>query len=123
MTVYKNFEDMPMWQLAKDIAVHIYKLTNRVVWAKDYGVKDQIRRASISVSSNIAEGFERGTSKEFVQYLNISRASAGEVRSQLTVARELEYVSNKEVLALSDQLTSLAKQITAMIQTLKRKRS
>lgn len=86
----QKFEDLICWQKSKNLAVEIYKnfLTN-----KDYGFKDQIQRAGISVSNNIAEGFERKSNKEFSQFLYIAKGSCGEVRSMLHVAKELNYIT------------------------------
>jgi four helix bundle protein len=97
MPVYGRFEDMPVcpdghpygWKLAKDLTVEIYRITKDAEFRRDYGLVDQIRRASISISRNIAEGFERGSKREFVQFLYIAKGSLGEVRSQLQVSFEL----------------------------------
>jgi four helix bundle protein len=93
MPVYKNFEDLPVWKLAKDLAVKIYQTTKNQKFRRDYSLVDQIRRASISVSSNIAEGFERGSRKELIQFLYIAKGSLGEVRSQLQVSSGLGYIN------------------------------
>jgi len=71
MAVYNNFEDLPVWKEAKDLAVQIYKITKEEKFKRDYGLSEQIRRAAVSVSSNIAEGFERSSRKEFIRSLNI----------------------------------------------------
>lgn len=111
---------MPIWQLAKAVAVDIYRLTSRGAFSKDFAIRDQVRRASLSISSNIAEGFECGTRKEFIRYLHIARASAGEVRSQLEIAKELDYITETQRKEIASQLESVARQITAFIQTLKK---
>lgn len=80
MAKFSSFEEILSWQKARELNVTIYKVTNsNDLFNKDFGLKDQIRRASVSISSNIAEGFERQTTKEFIRFLYIAKASAGEV--------------------------------------------
>ena len=83
------FTDLEIWKLSVEVTVAIYKITRNNEFKKDFGLVDQIRRAIISVSSNIAEGFERNNNNEFIQYLRIAKGSAGEVRSQLLVSLKL----------------------------------
>src|SRR5215208_2039329 len=92
----KNFEDLEIWKIARVLTRAIYQLTRNVKFAKDFALRDQIRRAAISVMSNVAEGFERGGNQEFIQFLYVAKASCGEVRSQLYVALDQSYVSQKE---------------------------
>ena len=82
----KSFEDLEIWQIAKGLAVKIYSLSRAPRFSKDFSLRDQMRRAAVSIMSNIAEGFERGGNQEFVQFLYIAKGSCGEVRSQLYVA-------------------------------------
>jgi len=89
----------------------IYRISNRGLFAKDFALKGQIRKAGFSIMSNIAEGFERSGRKEFIQFLSIAKGSAGEVRSILYVAFDQEYFSKTEF----DELLSLAKEIGCMI--------
>ena len=93
MAKFNSFEEIVAWQKARELNVKIYKITNQNKFAKDYGLRDQLRRSIISVSSNIAEGFERETSKEFKRFLYIAKASIGEVRSQLYLSVDLNYIS------------------------------
>ena len=97
----ERFEDIIAWQKAKVHTIQIYKLFEQ---SKDYGLKDQIQRASVSIMNNIAEGFERKGNKEFSHFLYIAKGSCGEVRSMLILAKELKKLSDRE----SDELTSLA---------------
>ena len=90
-----KFEDLIAWQKARAITKDIYELSNQDLLAKDYGLRDQIRRASVSIMSNIAEGFERGGRKEFYQFLVIAKASCAELRSQLYVACYVGYINNE----------------------------
>ena len=89
MAVIEKFEDIEAWQEARKLTHEIYKLTSSGNFSKDFALKDQVRRAVISVMSNIAEGFERRGDKEFHHFLSIAKASAGELRSQLYVGRTL----------------------------------
>lgn len=96
MATFKSFEEIKAWQKARKLNVDIYQQTSSGNFSKDYGLRDQIRRASISISSNIAEGFERDTLKDFIRFLYMAKASAAEVRSQLYLAYDLKiYDSNR----------------------------
>jgi len=86
MATAPQFEDLQVWQDARALVREIYKITKNSSFRRDFSLRDQITRASASTMSNIAEGFERGGRKEFVQFLNIAKGSNGEVRSQLCVA-------------------------------------
>lgn len=92
----KRFEDSDAWQVARQLTSYIYSLTRKDRFRRDYGLVDQIRRAAVSVMTNIAEGFERGSNKDFVKFLFIARGSAGEVRSLLYVGLDQEYISQDE---------------------------
>ena len=121
MAVYERFEDMPIWRLPKDLAVEIYRVTKDAKFRRDFGLVDQIRRASISISSNIAEGFERGSKREFVQFLYVAKGSLGEVRSQLQVSYELGYINEENFGSLLQQTYDLSKQLGSFISSLKKK--
>ena len=91
-----RFEEIEGWKTSRQLTNMIYKLTEQGAFAKDYGLKDQIRRASVSIMSNIAEGFESRTDIQFINYLGHAKASAGEVRSQLYIALDLKYISQEQ---------------------------
>jgi four helix bundle protein len=91
-----HFEDLECWKLGRDLSKGIYMLTRKPLFAKDYGLVDQVRRSAVSVMTNIAEGFEKGTNKDFVKYLYIARGSSGETRSLLYVALDQGYISADE---------------------------
>src|SRR5947208_1560661 len=93
MNKIERFEDIVAWQKARLLTKDIYASTNAGRFARDFGLKDQIQRASVSTMSNIAEGFERGGDKEFRQFLSNSKGSCGEVKSQLYVALDQEYIT------------------------------
>jgi four helix bundle protein len=118
MAKIETFEDMEVWQQARGLVKHIYDLTSRDAFAKDFALRDQIRRASISVMSNIAEGFERSSNKEFTYFLGISKASAAEVRSQLYVAHDLKYLDDSTFQVLKEKLVSVSRQLSAFIKYL-----
>ena len=90
---YTRFEDLPVWNTAIELAVQVYALTSRPEFKGHWSLKDQIERAAVSVSNNIAEGFERGTNNELLAFLYISRGSAGEVRSMLCLLESDDCVS------------------------------
>lgn len=109
------FEDIIAWQKAKGMTVEIYQLFND---SKDFGFKDQIQRASVSVMNNIAEGFERKSDKEFKQYLFIAKGSCGEVRSMLYLAKDLKKISEKEFQHLYNLSVEISKILSGLIKTL-----
>jgi four helix bundle protein len=119
MAVAKRFEDLEVWIAAKDASVMIYKITENESLRKDFGLKDQIRRASISVISNIAEGFERNGNKEFIQFLSIAKGSAGEVRAQLYIIKELNFINEEEFVLLYEKVTQVSKMLSGLINYLK----
>jgi four helix bundle protein len=113
------FEDLEIWKSARDLTNRIYRLTAEGVFSKDYGLRDQIRRASVSVMSNIAEGYERGGNQELIQFLSIAKGSSGEVRSQLYVAMDQGYVDQKECDLLIDSFKKLSIMINNFMEYLK----
>jgi four helix bundle protein len=113
------FEDLKVWQKARALNVKVYQLTLNETFSKDFGLKNQIRSASVSISSNIAEGFERNENKEFSQFLSIAKGSAGEVRSQLYLAKDLEYILEENFQTLVDDLTEISKMLNGLIRYLK----
>ena len=102
-----KFEDFVAWQKARVLTAEIYRVTEQGRFSRDFGLRDQVRRAAVSIMSNIAEGFERGRSSEFHQYLSVAKASCAEVRSQLYVALDVGYLSQKEF----DDLISKAAEV------------
>ncbi|HEV8720580.1 MAG TPA: four helix bundle protein [Candidatus Binatia bacterium] len=116
----KNFEDLQIWTAARRLTRDIYTLSKAPQFSKDLALRDQIRRAGVSIMSNIAEGFERGGNQEFVQYLYIAKGSCGEIRSQLYVALDQEYVDQKVADSLVISLKRLSVMIKHLIDHLKR---
>jgi four helix bundle protein len=115
----KRFEELVVYQRTRALVKEVYALTRRPAFAKDWGLADQIRRAAVSIMSNIAEGFERGSNVEFVQFLYIAKGSCGEVRAQLTVAMDQEYVSEAECERLSDACRLISGMLSSFINYLK----
>ena len=107
MSKIEKFEDLIAWQKARELTKRVYEMTRHGDFAKDFGLKDQIQRATVSIMSNIAEGFERGGRAEFHQFLSVAKASCAEVRSQLYVALDAEYITQSAF----DQLQSLAEEV------------
>ena len=120
MATFKSFEEIEAWQKARALTRQIYDVSGKGKFSRDYGLRDQIRRASVSVMSNIAEGFERGGRKEFSQFLGFASGSVGEVRSQLYVAVDQGYLDKKEGEDLLSTATEISRMITSLIQYLRK---
>lgn len=117
---YKRFEDLPVWNAAISLAVEIYSHTDSTHFRRRGSLRDQIERAAVSVSNNIAEGFERGTNNELLAFLYIARGSAGEVRSMLCLLERIPAFQplNKEIGALKKRAESCSRQLKAWAQSL-----
>jgi four helix bundle protein len=115
----RRFEDLVVWQKARVLTNEIYKITKKPEFSKDLGLKDQIQRASVSIMSNIAEGFERGSKEEFIQFLYISRGSCGEVRTQLYVAKDQNYITEEEFQKLQKLAVEVSRLIYHLIESVK----
>ena len=118
MSTFKRFEDIEAWQQARLLTRTIYECSKKGTFAKDFGLGDQIRRASVSVMSNIAEGFERGGTAEFVQFLCIAKGSAGEVQSQLYIALDQQYIGEEEFKSLSAIAESTKRRLGGLLNYL-----
>jgi len=119
MASIEKFEDLEIWQLSRELVREVYKLTRKKEFSKDYGLKDQIRRSSVSVMNNIGEGFESRTTKRFINYLGHAKGSSGETRSVSYVALDCEYISESEFQILYDRCTIISKKIQKLISYLK----
>jgi four helix bundle protein len=120
MATFKQFEDITAWQKARELTKEIYKVTSKNEFSRDFGLKDQIRRASVSIMSNIAEGFERSGTGEFSHFLATAKGSAGEVRSQLYVALDQEYITSAVFESINISVTEISKMIAGLMNYLKR---
>ena len=121
MPMIKRFEDLQSWQKARQLANMIYDLTGQPRFAKDFQLRDQIRDAAGSVMHNIAEGFDSGTKPEFIRFLKIARRSASEVQSELYLALDRKYVTDKELEAAYNLATEAKRLINGMITYLRKK--
>jgi four helix bundle protein len=118
MASAKSFEDLEVWQKATDLALRVYGLTLHPTFNRDFALRDQIRKSAVSVSSNIAEGFEYGNNKDFIRFLKYAKGSAGELRSQLYIARKLNYLEEPEFDQLQKEQLHLSRQISSLIRYL-----
>jgi four helix bundle protein len=119
MSRIERFEDLEVWQLSKIVANEIYDITSVGKFSCDYVLRYQIRRAVVSIFSNIAEGFERNGNKEFIQFLSIAKASCGEVRAQLIFAKDRDYISKEQFEASAMHLLKLSSQLAGFIKYLR----
>jgi four helix bundle protein len=117
---FKTFEEIESWKKARILVRRVYEVTRGGSFSRDYGLRDQIRRASISIPSNIAEGFERGGSGEFIQFLGVAKGSCGEVRSQIYTALDLGYLREAEFRELHELARETSKLIAGLIGYLKK---
>lgn len=111
----KHFEELDVWQMARELVNHIYDMDVK----QDLGLRDQIRRASVSVMSNIAEGFERNGNNEFIQFLYIAKGSCGEVRCQLYISQDRMYLSPEKAHALIRKATDISIRLANLIKHLR----
>ena len=118
MASAKRFEDLEVWQKAKELTNLIYRLSSSGSFSRDFGLRDQMRRASVSIMSNIAEGFESQTQALFIQYLWRAKGSAGELRAQLYIAFEQDYLAEAEFNSAFSLAEICSKQLARFIQYL-----
>lgn len=119
MATIQRFEEIEAWQVARELTRSIYECSKAGAFAKDFGLRDQIRRAAVSVMSNIAEGFERGGSAEFLQFLSIAKGSAAEVETQLYVALDQGYVTEQKFRELQALVRSIVRLLMGFMNYLK----
>ena len=108
---YKKFEELPVWKNARKLCQIVFKIINQGKFQRDYSLRDQIWRASGSIMDNIAEGFDDGSTKEFVRFLGYAQRSCGEVQSQLYRAKDCKYIAQKEFEEVYDTASDCRKQI------------
>ena len=119
MPTITKFEDLKVWQVSRTTVAEIYRATNTAPFTKDFELRDQIRRASVSIMANIAEGFARSSRKEFIQFLGYSKGSVAGVKSHLYLAADLNYLSKSDFERLMKQMTDVSKQLTGFIKYLR----
>ncbi|MFN8009037.1 MAG: four helix bundle protein [Terriglobia bacterium] len=120
MARIEKFEDIEAWQEARNLTKKIYALTSEGIFSKDFALKDQVRRAAVSIMSNIAEGFERRGDKEFHHFLSMAKASGGELRSQLYVAFDQHYLDQEQFAILLDQVSYISRLIGGLMKYLEK---
>jgi four helix bundle protein len=119
MASIKKFEDLEAWKLSREISRLIYSVSSNGAFAKDFALTNQVRRAAISIVSNIAEGFERNGDREFIQFLTIAKGSCGEVRAQLYVAFDQGYIEEDLFLSVQQRVEETSRIISGLIKYLK----
>lgn len=113
-----SFKDLIVWQKSIDLCHEVYRQTERFPGKEIYGITNQIRRASVSIPSNIAEGQSRGHKQEYIQFLRIAFGSGAELETQLIIAKRIKYLAEKDYNLLNDQLTEVMKMLNALISKL-----
>lgn len=123
MSGFRRFEEIEAWQLGRELTRKVYEATRAGAFARDFGLRDQIQRAAVSITSNIAEGFERRSPAEFARFLLIARGSAGEVRSQLYAALDLDYIDRDTFDDLYRLSTRISKTTDALARHSRQRRN
>ena len=118
MARVERFENIDAWKKARELTKLIYQITATGEFARDFGLRDQIRRAAVSVLSNIAEGFERDGDKEFLQFLSLAKGSCGEVRAQLYVALDQAYLNDAQFQKLIEKAMEVSRLIAGLMKYL-----
>ncbi len=123
MAAIERFEDIAAWQGARKLVRAVYQTTGQGAFARDYGLRDQMRRAAVSIMSNIAEGFERSRSGEFHQFLSVAKASCAELRSQLYVALDVGYLDQPTFDRLFGQAEKVARIVGGLRASIERRKT
>ena len=117
---YETFRELRVWQEAKGLAVRVHQLTSSEKLSRDFGLRDQMRRASVSVASNIAEGYERSGSNDFTRFMRIAQGSLSELRTQLDIAREVGYGDSESWRTAEDHCAKVGAMLTRLINARRR---
>ena len=120
MGVARNFRDYSVWSEAVDFATSVYEVTGRMPWFEKKGLCDQLQRASVSISSNIAEGAARFSDADFAHFLDFALGSAFEVETQLTIAKNVNYMDEAQYQGLISKLISIERQLNALIISIRK---
>lgn len=116
----RNFRQYPVWQMAVDYATKVYKITSEMPWFEKKGLCDQLQRAAVSISSNIAEGCAKPSDAEFSKFLDTALGSAYEVETQLTIAHNVGYIHDEIFNGLMNEVQAIEKQLTAFIRAIRK---
>ncbi len=112
-----NFRELKVWQRAKDFAVYVYRTTDSGAFSNDYGLRDQIRRAAVSIPSNIAEGDDSGTDKQSIKYFYIAKGSCAEALTQAIIAYEIQYINKTDFEYTQNECQGISGMLTKLIQS------
>jgi four helix bundle protein len=114
-----RFEDLEVWRKARILVAEVYRRTGQGRFSHDFGLREQIRRAAVSVGSNIAEGYERGGNREFLQFVSHAKGSCGEVRAQLHIAHDQGYLGQADYEDLVERATEISRMLAGLIRHLR----
>lgn len=114
---YQSFKELRVWREAKELTVDVYKTTSSGKLSRDYGLKEQLEKSAVSIPSNIAEGYERNSNKEFIRFLLIAKGSLSELRTQLEIAKEVGYLEKPPFEILEDRCKKLGAMLTKLIKS------
>jgi four helix bundle protein len=113
---YESFRELKVWQEAKGLAIEIYKITTQGKLKTDYGLRDQIQKSAVSIASNIAEGYERNSDKDFIRFIYIAKGSLSELLTQLEIASGVGYLENDILEVLTDKCNKIGSMLTRLIK-------
>ena len=116
----KNYKELEVWQKAINLVIELYKITESFPHEERYGLISQVQRSGVSIPANIAEGWGRGSTKEYIQYLRISRGSLAELETHLIIAQKLNYISEENTCKLQNEIISIGKMLNNLIKSLKK---
>ncbi len=119
MATWERIEDIEAWQAARGLTKEVYRVSGEGAFARDFALRDQVRRSAVSIGSNIAEGFERGGNKEFIQFLAVAKGSAGELRSQLYTAGDVGHAAVEQIQSLLDEVDRVGRMIGGLMKYLR----
>ena len=119
MSPGERFEDLLVWQKSMALITQVYRVCQQGALSKDWGMRDQMQRAAVSIAANIAEGYERGSRKEYIQFLNIAKGSVGELRCLLTIASHLHYADEAVLKNLFDDSEEISRMLKGLINSLR----
>jgi four helix bundle protein len=119
VTTILRFEDIEAWQKARELARVVYELSGAARFSRDFVLRDQVRRAAVSIMSNIAEGFERDGNKEFLQFLAMAKGSCGELRSHLCIGLDQQYIAQEQYESVCERAVQVSRMIAGLIRHLR----